>query len=746
MSKLISAQAHNEGNKIQAPEPHTIPSDLVVENSFRNLSLGYGDRAPDTLRYVDGLDEVSRSLQAIDAPTQDIHLFFPLKLSEGAATCPDESDIQNLVALRNLLAFLTAQPLVNTPENPSRFKIFISISKLLMEHGFNSQDGSSYGEDVTDRFDFYLNDSMLDGIRESLDDIVQGLVLGERMRSEKLYSEAFAHAVGRYDEVKNIPRRLSILISQSTWTKLGRADMVLKRNQKNVEERLKLFIFPSIFTGIAASTALTEYKVVRFETWKTSYESFRKECLSHYKMTFGSWPPKANKNSSFSVDGILNRLVLNHLYSDMCSLYDLLVDKSSLTPRALGASEVGDATDSDVSIRALRVLLSEYDRSSPPVIPAIPYDLPLLPTVATVKPGFLRWPEEQQISESWKSLKDYETTLTLQKSYNQEVHRTHFSNMFTEFEKKEGKNKSPQVLADQRIGYWIFLYAVIQSLPMLVMDAPGVRGSSGVEYSLSAPVFGNTPWNENENNRVMFAINNSNNMVEMPADVVNNGVEGTYRRSHCWNIPELLRTDHDGDTSTIYSENGEPLSPLTQPPMGLFDSPVAESPSQGTPAAASVFSMSPAVHSMSDLDRSARRQSRQERELERDKRRSIAIGITPLPMPLSGPSPYTSRPSSRPISGGSPLDNRPNDFRASSGREHLISDFEQRNFSGYSLSTGSSRISSVPTGKGHSEDEPESPTSAGPSTFDEILKGIEGEKVPPKKSKKRSRLFRSKNE
>lgn len=764
---MIHAQAYHTGDPSQARTTYTTPPVLAVEESFQNLSLGDGDGIPDAVRYADGSDGSLGSLQSLDGPVQDIHLFFPLKLSESAAVNPAESDIQSLVAVRNLLAFLTAQPLVNSPEAPDRFKIFVSISKLLMEYGFNSQDGSSYGEAVTDRFNFYLNDSMIDGVRESLDNIVQGLVLGERMRSEKLYTEAFAHAVGRFDEVKNIHRRLSILVSQSTWTKLGRADMVLKRNQKNVEERLKLFSFPSVFTGIAASTSMAEYKSVRFETWKTSFEALRKECLSHYKIVFGSWPPKVGKNSPFTVDGIANRLVLNHLYSDMCSLYDLIVDKSSLTPRALGASNAA-AADSDVAIRALRILLDEYDRSSPPVLPAIPYDLPLLPSVTTVNPGYTLWPEGQRITASWLALREYEATLTLQKSYNQDALRTHFSNMFTDFEMKESKNKSAQGLADQRIGYWIFLYAVIQSLPMLVMDAPGVRSSSGVEYSLSAPVFGNMPWNEKESNRVMFAINNSNNMVELPADVVTNGVEGTYRRSHCWNLPELLGSDHDGDISTLYSEDGEPLSPLCQPPRGLFGSPLTTTPSLGTPAAAPMFNMPRDVHSMTDLDRGARRASRQELQLEREKRRSIALGITPLPMPLSGPSSYSSRPTSRPVSRGSPLDtnpinSRPNsrpvsrgtpldntlvNSRPTSGADNRASDFERRNFSGYTVGTesASTSMSTAEFGKGYDKDEAESPPSAGPLTFDEILKNIEGEKEPPKKSKKRSRLFKSKGE
>jgi len=50
------------------------------------------------------------------------------------------------------------------------------------------------------------------------------------------------------------------------------------------------------------------------------------------------------------------------------------------------------------------------------------------------------------------------------------------------------------------------------------------------------------------------------------------------------------------------------------------------------------------------------------------------------------------------------------------------------------------------SGKADGKEEPESPPSAGPTTFDEILKGIEGDNVPPKKSKKRSRLFKSKPE
>ena len=109
----------------------------------------------------------------------------------------------------------------------------------------------------------------------------------------------------------------------------------------------------------------------RFKLWRASFNRMRSFVLGYYKGALGSWPPKASsKKNPYSESG-LNRLVLKTLYSDMCGLYDLLVDRRSLTPRELhGLPENVEITD-DTMISAVRRLLSEFENSLSPTPPPV---------------------------------------------------------------------------------------------------------------------------------------------------------------------------------------------------------------------------------------------------------------------------------------------------------------------------------------------------------------------------------------
>ena len=86
---------------------------------------------------------------------------------------------------------------------------------------------------------------------------------------------------------------------------------------------------------------------------------------------------------------------------------------------------------------------------------------------------------------------------------------------------------------------------VLQALPMLALDAPGLKWTQGVEYFLCEPPRGGVPWaNGNAqvagagSGRTWFSISESGGVVNLPSDIVEHGVEGIYRRSHCWVMAE----------------------------------------------------------------------------------------------------------------------------------------------------------------------------------------------------------------
>ncbi|RFU72178.1 choriogenin hminor, partial [Trichoderma arundinaceum] len=132
---------------------------------------------------------------------------------------------------------------------------------------------------------------------------------------------------------------------------------------------------------------------------------------------------------------------------------------------------------------ALRNIESEFDRSRPPVLPPIPFDLPLIPTMAAILENYNTLSPREQARFD-KKVKEAEMMLVLNNAYNYDTSsiRLPFLDSFKEFETREAKGKTSQDLVDQRIGYFLFLYVVLQSLPVLVVDAPDLKFAEGVEY------------------------------------------------------------------------------------------------------------------------------------------------------------------------------------------------------------------------------------------------------------------------
>lgn len=635
-------------------------------------------------------------------PTASAHLSAP---GEGA-----QAELDRLIAIRNLFAFLTGQPLVGTKHRPTMFHAFVEIAGLLQEFGFSSPDGSNFGEAVELSFGFYSEQLALSDCRLSREKTVEALVLGERMRCADLYNEAFAHAAGKYSAILDLNLPLFEQVSAVTRQRLERAHLDLVNRQHNVNEHLEQFEFPSLFSGIANSTSIPELRQVHFKTWRNSFGRMRQFLLGYYKSTFGSWPPKAsNKKNPFAESG-LNRLVLKMLYSDMCALYDLLVDRTNLTCRVMDeAPSISDAS-SKMTTSALRNMLSEFDRSKPPVLPPIPFDLPQLPSMKAIHETFDSMTVKDQ-NRMEKKIKEHELILILNKAYNYDTNRIKlpFLDQFKEFEIREGRGKVTQDLVDQRIGYWLFLYAVLQSLPMLVVDAPGVKYTEGVEYFLCEPPMGNLPWVEDKQVRKMwYEVTGGGGLVELSADAVMFSVEATYHRSHCW-LAAKQWEGLDGAEAPLPEE--PPMSPL-QPPTPLFP---GEEPSLGTPPVGGPGTPSPPPPGgpQPALRPTPRNLSPAQRSRQFS-RSSIAIGLEPVP--LEPPNVFASHNRSSSIGPRPPSSHV--GFRSSSV--------------GNLVGMAPPRVSSpAPTAK---------PAATSGATFDDIL-GESSSQKKPAATKKKGRFF-----
>lgn len=444
--------------------------------------------------------------------------------------------------MRNVFAFLAGQPLVSTPKQSSLFKILLKIADVLQRYEFTNLDGSTLGEEASGRFARIIEDWQLADMRASREKTIEAIVLGERMRSSALYNEGFVHAVGKYEEISGLMSHKYCLIADVTRKRLERAYFDLSARLQNIQTRLGDFEFPSLFAGVANSTSSIESKVIRFKSWRSSYMSMRRHVVTLYKYKYGAWPPKAkSKKNDFEESG-LNRLLLRDLYQDFSDLYDVLVDRTALTTRTVdGASQIVSGDPEDPRVRTLRRVMDEYDRSSPPVLPPVPFDIPRLPSLLDTRAGFETLDPKKQKKNNSKKLSDDEINNALMQSHNREnIKPTPFTEAFMAFERRSARGKSIEEMQDLRDGQWLFMYAVLQSLPLVVVDAPGVKWTKGVEYFLCEVPKGSAPWvQENSTMRQSwYGIAGGSGIISLPADVVEHGVDGIYHRSHCWQVAE----------------------------------------------------------------------------------------------------------------------------------------------------------------------------------------------------------------
>ncbi|KAL8726218.1 MAG: hypothetical protein Q9166_006843 [cf. Caloplaca sp. 2 TL-2023] len=556
---------------------YTFPMTKTHEEPAQQMTLQLPEHRsrPASPAPMDGSSQGSRRMSDTfeETPGQDVNLYLPLAL-QADLTSADATlrvdDIDQLIAVRNVFAFLVGQPLVATPNTPAIFGIFLKIADFLQRYEFSNLDGSTLGEDVTTNFKEYIKYFSLGDIRTSREKTMEAIILGERMRSWDLYNEGFVHGVGKYEEILKLKSPKYHMITDTTTKRLERATLDLNSRLKTVRTRLESFDFPSAFAGIANSTTSTESKTIRFKAWKASFLAMRRHVMTIYKERYGAWPPSAkSKKNEFEESG-LNRILLQEVYQDFADLYDALVNRRSITSRSTDLLTPGGEmmTDGeDFTAAALRRVMDEYDRSSPPVQPPVPFDTPLLPSLKGTRSGFESWDAKKQKKENTKRLTNDEINMALMQSYNRQgISPTPFVEAFMNFERQAARGKTIEEMQDLRNGQWLFMYAVIQSLPLVVVDAPGVQWTKGVEYFLCEVPKGTAPWTQEPHNRGWYSVAGGAGVVSLPTDIIDHGVEGIYRRSHCWRVAEKW----SGFNDLVPTQSHETTDSQLMPPPPLL--------------------------------------------------------------------------------------------------------------------------------------------------------------------------------
>ncbi|EXJ87177.1 hypothetical protein A1O3_04136 [Capronia epimyces CBS 606.96] len=476
--------------------------------------------------------------------SEEKHLYLPLGFDRDMSqpeSEPHDDDLELVVLYRNFFAFLTGGALVATPRQVTLFSVFIGISTILKRFCFSNSDGSTFGDVPSNSFSRYCDELRLADVRSSREKTVEAIVLGEQLRYWPLYNEGFAHAVGRLVDIKSINSPKYEKMSPITINRLERAHLDIEQRLLAVRSKLEDFDFPSMFAGIANSQTSTEAKLVRFKEWKTGFLDFRRFTLAFYRRKYGAWPPKASsKKNNFEESG-LNRLLLKELYKDFTDLYDVLVDRTAITTRTVDMLPMDDdaeTNDQNETIQhAIRRVESEYDRATPPVVPPIPFDTPLIPQFShSFNRRHVEIVSDQPALQS-KKLKENEVNEVLLGSYNREsIAASPWIQDFFNYERRLGNGKTLEQIVDARCGQWLFMYAVLQALPMTVVDARDLKHTEGVEYFLCVGPRGGRPWMKEDQSvsRAWYNVASGGGVVSLPADLIDHSVEGIYRRSHCW--------------------------------------------------------------------------------------------------------------------------------------------------------------------------------------------------------------------
>lgn len=558
----------------------TDPKIEELRQSARTLTITDPDGAisHDDQWVNDGASSGSNRMALVEDEQEEyreLHLYLPVPLhgdvsSDAIPLSVEDSD--TLVLFRNLFAFLLGQALIATPRYPTLFAVLMEVSHLLRRFEFSNFDGSNFGEIATSSFANYCDELHLADVRKSREKTIEAIILGESLRYYPLYVEGFVHGVGKMEELRHLQSPKFDMMNPLTQKRLERGAIDLENRLTVMRVKLDEFDFPALFSGIANSNSAAESKIVRFKQWKLAYLAMRKHVLNYYRTKYGSWPPKAkSKKNEFEGSG-LNRLLLKEVYEDFTDLYDMLVDRTSLTTRTTDmATEDLDVPDPTEAItRAMRRMMSEYDRSTPPVQPPIPFDIPQFPTLQAIR----RKPvDSKNAKERQKKLPDSDINEILMRSYTREALKpTAFVESFMQFERRNAHGKSLEDLLDNRIGQWLFIYAVLQSLPLLVVDVLDLRYTDGVEYFLCVAPRGGAPWiqNDGKSGRSWFGVAGGQGVVNLPSDVVNNAVDTVYRRSHCWQLASQWA--EQTLTSPIPTEDGASLFSAPPAPQSSIGS------------------------------------------------------------------------------------------------------------------------------------------------------------------------------
>ncbi|KAI1319646.1 hypothetical protein F5Y16DRAFT_96067 [Xylariaceae sp. FL0255] len=417
------------------------------------------------------------------------------------------------ITTRNVFALLYHASLVG-------LSLFQALSNLLDRL-------DSYMEPNSDNVGLILNYLCARGIDDARNDAetaVSMLAWSElpEVRWEEGWREAFLHCAGMYSQLEACTDFKQL--TPVTRALLERACLEKQLRVQAAEERLAAFTFEDMWLAESSNTTNSS---------KGAAERLQQFLVSQYAQTYGSWPPAENGASSTDGEDMwLTRTVAQTLQKDFGVLYDYLVNRDIIWDESetrssrkwIMVSESGDKSfNADTTDLLLTDMLIEYDNRMR--FPHIPHPYPLIPD--SIPPSGQSTPTTEGRDKAKKDAKskpqandrnlEQRVHLAYTEATNVYALGTAFAQSdlvekFTRFEKSDHIGLVDPFCA--RRGRWVVIYAVLQTLASVSVDAPGVRYKEGVAYHLSPRLKGARipPWKG----------------VQSPM------AEATHELSHCW--------------------------------------------------------------------------------------------------------------------------------------------------------------------------------------------------------------------
>ncbi|KAM5350616.1 hypothetical protein ACJ41O_007121 [Fusarium nematophilum] len=401
----------------------------------------------------------------------------------------------------------------------------------------------------------YMSTRGLDDVRSDPATAVSLLAWAEGpdVRWEDGWRECFAHCAGMYTRVEACKDFKHV--TPITRALLERASLEMQVRVQAAEERLCGFEFDDMW-------ALGEEDGPA----RNAAERLREMFQGHYERVYGSWPPTQSgqalsqslpSESSGGGEPWLKRTVVMALQKDFGALYDYLVDRDIVWDvsearsgrKWMMASESGNmGFEADTDEVPMTDMLIEFDNKQR--IPHIPHPYPLLPEsippFAAPAPkdagGLFRSGRKTEGGPTHRrSAMERRVQLAYTESTNIYALGSDFAasdlvDAFVRFEKSDRVGEVDPATA--RMGRWVLIYGVLQTLASVSVDDERVRHVEAVEYHLSPRLKGTRvpPWKKGRSEGVGG---------------------GAHERSFCWVAGE--RWERGG------SEDEEDASPVLGP-------------------------------------------------------------------------------------------------------------------------------------------------------------------------------------